>query len=117
MARVVHVPDASAALNYYASQAYEASAIVKPSGGVLYGFTGYTTLTSGQWIQVFDMASIPADGIAPKIILYVPAAGNFSMDFSIFGIAFTNGIVVCNSTTGPTKTIGAANCWFNPVFR
>ena len=112
-------PDGSGefALSLYASSAYEASAIVKPRAGILYGFTGYTTLTSGQWIQVHDAAGLPADTAVPKIILYVPAAGNFSMDFSVYGAAFVNGIVLCNSTTGPTKTIGAANCWFNPVFK
>lgn len=102
---------------FAASAAYEALRVVKAAPGTLYGFFGYTTLTSGQWIQVHDSATVPADTAVPKIILWIPANGNFSADFGEYGIPFANGIVLCNSTTGPTKTLGATNTWFNGQYK
>lgn len=97
--------------------AYAASLVVKASAGTLYTITGYSSRTSAQWIQVHNAASLPGDASVPVLIFKVPGDGNFSFDLSPNGRSFTDGIVVCNSTTGPTKTIGSADCWFDVQYR
>ena len=114
-----NIPDGTGefAASAYASAAYEKGNIAKNTAGVLFGLFGYTSLTTGQWVQVHDAAGLPSNGAVPKIILYVPAAGNFSADFGIYGVGFNKGIFICNSTTGPTLTLGAADTWFNSVHK
>lgn len=102
-----------ASINNATTTAYAASLLVKAAPGVLYSITGYNSKTSGQFIQIHDSANIPADATVPKIIFYVPPQSNFAFDTAPFGRAFTVGIVICNSSTGPTKTLGSADCWFD----
>lgn len=102
-----------ASINNATTTAYAASLLVKAGAGILYSITGYNSKTSGQFIHVHDSASIPADAAVPKIIFYVPPQSNFSFDTAPFGRAFTTGIVICNSSTGPTKTLGSTDCWFD----
>lgn len=96
----------------YSSAAYEASAVVKATKGAVYGITGYNSKGSAQFIQIHDAAALPADTAIPKVFITVAASSNFSIDFGQFGKWFKNGIVVSNSSTGPTKTIGSADVFF-----
>lgn len=66
---------------------------------------------AAQWIQVHDAAALPADTAVPISIIYAESNDNFFISYPN-GKDFANGIVACNSSTGPTKTIGAADCWF-----
>lgn len=91
---------------------YAASLVIASNPAILRGLTGYNS-GAAQFIQIHDAASLPADTAVPKVVFTVQAQSNFSIDFGVSGRAFDTGIVVCNSSTGPTKTIGAANCWFD----
>lgn len=96
--------------------AYAASKVVKAASGYLWRVTGYNSKASSQFIQIHDAASLPADTAVPVVVFNVPASQYFSVDFAPLGRYFTTGIVVCNSSTGPTKTIGSADCWFDAQY-
>jgi hypothetical protein len=96
----------------YKSDAAEASKVVKNSAGTLRGFTVFNDSASAQFVQVHDAAAVPAEGAVPMIIIPVPSKKTVAFDAGIFGLPMTSGIVLCNSSTGATKTLGAANCIF-----
>jgi hypothetical protein len=92
---------------------YAAALLVKSGPGTLYGFSGYNSRTSAQFILVLDFpGGIPADTAVPKIVLTVAATSNFWYQ-AIPSRRFERGIVICNSSTAATKTIGSADCWFD----
>lgn len=92
------------------STAYEASRVVKASAGTLRSLTGYNS-GPAQFVQLHNTTSLPADGQAPILILPLPAQSGFAFEWTN-GIPCSTGITICNSTTGPTKTIGSTNCFF-----
>lgn len=94
--------------------AYAASLVVSSTPKTrLCGLSGYNSSASTQYIQIHDAASLPANGVAPKIVFEAPANQKFAIDFGANPRQFDTGIVVCNSSTIPTKTIGSADCWFD----
>ena len=101
-------------LNHY-STALQASMVVKTGPGILYGITVTNTSVAAQYFMVFDAASVPADGAIPILAKSIPA--NDAVGFSwLPGRTFLVGIVVCNSSTNTSKTLGAANCFFDCQF-
>ena len=100
-------------ISYYDSAAYEASAVVKASPGTVHRISGYSSDANPVWVQLHDAASLPADTAVPILTIYVGAGENFDFDLSTIGRFCEKGIVICNSSTGPTKTIDGATAFFN----
>lgn len=99
------------------SLAYEASRVVCNNKSTLVGLSGYNSKGSAQFIQLYDSRILPPDTTGvPVWVITVPATSNFSVDFGE-GRPFHYGIVVGNSSTGPTKTIGSADCWFDCQYK
>jgi hypothetical protein len=99
------------------STAYETSHVIKAGPGYLTSLVGYNSKASAQFIQVFNSATVPADTAVPVFTQTVAASSNFLINIPAAGAKFTTGIAVSNSSTGPTKTIGSADCWFTAVIR
>lgn len=97
------------------SIAYAASLVVKTGPGRLYGITVYNSNTAAQFIQIFDANTVPADGAVPSCVFVVGGAANLPVQW-IPWRTFLNGCVLLNSSTGPTKTAGSADCWFDAQF-
>ena len=100
-----------------ATTAYAASLVLATDESELISLVGYNSKTSAQFIQIHNATSLPAEGAVPLVTFTVAASSNFSLDVPLTGLPFSSGIVVCNSSTGPTKTMGAADCWFTAVVR
>ncbi len=99
------------------SAAYVASQVAKAGAGVLFGITGYNSAATGQFIQVHNTTTLPANGAVPIVIFWAAALDNFFWSpGEKFGKFFSTGITICNSSTGPTKTIWSADCWFNAQY-
>lgn len=100
-----------------ASTAAAASLVIKASAGTLMSLVGYNGKASAQFIQVHNTTTVVADTAVPIYSFTVPAVSNFSLDVPVSGSPFTTGIMVCNSSTQATKTIGSADCWFTAVIK
>lgn len=86
--------------------------VVKASAGRLHQLIGYSTVS--QFIQVHDASSLPADTAVPVAVYPIVAGVGFNIPLA--ALSCTTGIVVCISTTGPTKTIGAANTFVTALY-
>ncbi len=89
-----------------------ASLVVTTGASLLVGFQVLNTNASAQYIQVFDALALPADTAVPDSVFTVPGAGNLPVQYLPWR-SFNTGIVLCNSSTAGTKTIGAADCFFD----
>lgn len=89
------------------------SIIAKTGIAKLFGFTVTSTNVAAQWILLFDAAAVPANGTVPLAAFNVALASGFSAYYGSVGRAFRSGIVLANSTTQGTLTIGAADTLFD----
>lgn len=85
----------------------------KTGVGKLFGFTATSTNVAAQFILLFDAASLPSNGAVPLAAYNVAATSSASGYWGTAGRAFTRGILLANSTTQGTLTIGAADCIFD----
>ena len=119
MGSSVLIPAAASgvALSFDSSAALEASSVSKASAGNFFGFSGHNTKATAQFIQIHNASSLPADTAVPIISIRAEANRNFSYDTGVHPINCTTGIVICNSSTSSTKTIGSADCLFTVVYK
>jgi len=92
------------------------NSIVVPGRICVYGFTVYSTNASAQKILCFDANSVPADTAVPLFAWAVSANSGVGFAFPPQGRQFQTGLVLCNSSTDATKTIGAADTFFDVQF-
>jgi hypothetical protein len=104
----------TATMSIASSSTYEASKVVKAGAGTLFNLSGYNS-GPAQWLQLYNSTTLPANGVAPILLLAVPAQSTFSFDWTK-GIPCSTGIVIGNSSTGPTKTIGSTDCYFTASY-
>lgn len=96
--------------------ALAASLVVKASQGKLFGLSVTNTNAASQFVQVFDANTLPGNNAVPIISFLVAATSAGGLYFGSTGRAFEQGIVVCNSSTQATKTIGSADCLFDAQY-
>ena len=92
------------------------TSIIVPGRIVAYGFTAYNTKASSQFIQVFDANTLPAEGSVPLFSWALAANSGVGFGWQPNGRQFQTGLVLCNSSTDATKTIGSADCFFDVQF-
>jgi hypothetical protein len=95
------------------SGAVASSLVVKGSPGLLFGFT--VSSIAAQFIQIFDASALPANTAVPTAVFPVAATNQVSVAWNP-PRSFRNGLVICNSSTQHTKTIGSADCIFDVQF-
>ena len=92
------------------------SLTVKSGQGRLYGFSVYNSKGSTQFILVFDATSLPAEGATAVAVFPVATLTTVGVSYEWPGRWFRQGIILCNSSTEPTKTIGSADCFFDAQY-
>ncbi len=98
------------------SQAYESARIVFAGQGRLYGFSGYSSRSSAQFVLVFDSDVLPASAAVPVFVMTVAATASFSAYWGSSGRWFTRGCWIANSSTAQTLTAGSADTWFDAQY-
>lgn len=91
----------------------EASRVCFTGSGRVLGFTVSSTKASGQFVQVFDASTLPADGAIPLVSIDVATVTAKGIAWDPYGRWFDRGFVICNSSTQGSKTIGSADCLFD----
>lgn len=89
-----------------------ANSIVIPMSHKLYGFTVTNTNVSPQSILFFDLTALPADGTVPDSVFDVGGSTTSGVLW-VPPRKVLRGVVLCNSSTPGSKTIGAADCFFD----
>ena len=99
-----------------ANVALATSLVIKASPGKLLMLTAYNNNGAARFIQLFNATALPGNGAVPVMIISVPTLGTFSFPIpNLSGMDFSTGIVVANSTTAATLTVGSADSWFTAI--
>lgn len=111
-----------AAATHTQTSALAATLVVKASAGTLYGLevsADSTLAGEAFWVMIFDATSAPADGAVTPAKVYAAPSGTlqWGASFGPGGVAFTTGISVAVSTTGPfTKTAAGSHAFIGGDF-
>ena len=89
------------------------SLVVSSGQSKLWGLSGFNSKASTQFIQVFDANTVPANGAVPDFVMQAPSSDNFWVSWTPNYRWHSDGIVICNSSTSATLTIGSADCWID----
>jgi hypothetical protein len=89
------------------------ASVVLPGDLLVYGCTVYSTNAAAQFVNFFDNSALPADGAVPLFSWPLAAHNGVGFSWAPNGRRFYAGLVLCNSSTDATKTIGAADCFFD----
>ena len=92
------------------------ASVVVPGRLVVYGFTVYNSNAAAQFLAVFDASAVPATGAVPLFFAALPAHSPIGFDWTPRGRQFQTGLVLANSSTDTSLTIGAADCLFDVQF-
>lgn len=81
----------------------------------LHRVTATNTNAAQRFIQIFDATSLPSNGATPLITfpLATTASTIPPLDLGVYGRVFQNGIVIANSSTEATLTLGSADSFFD----
>jgi hypothetical protein len=90
-----------------------AASIVVPGHVLVYGFTVYNSNAAAQYVLMFDASALPADTAVPILATNAATKTLVGVSWTPQGREFLEGLVLCNSSTDTTKTIGAADCFFD----
>lgn len=91
------------------TNAFAKSAVLATGFKRIYSVTAYNKGGSTAYLQLFDAASLPANGTVPLIEVAVPANGTASMDFGAKGIPVSSGAVAALSSTDATLTLASSS--------
>ena len=95
-----------------ASSALASNAVLKASAGTLYGFQVNNTTTVLEWVMLFNLTALPANGaVTPVAWWQVPAGSTLSVSEAP-ALTMSTGITVGCSTTGPFTLTASALCTF-----
>lgn len=98
------------------STALQAGRIMHIGACTLVEISAYNDKGTDQFVQVHNAVNEPADTSVPLRFFKVPTKDSRSWVFQLpAGLPLSVGLYVCNSSTGPTKTIGSADCSFAAV--
>ncbi len=103
----------------FSSVAAENKPIVTASKGSVLNVLGYTSATADIFIQIFDTNAVPAEAAIPTAVFVIPGrtgGSSFSLAIPNGGLPCTSGIVICNSSTAATKTVGSSNTFFTVTY-
>ena len=84
------------------------SRVITTAPSKLMRLSGSNTHSADIWVQLFDLAAVPANGTAPIHEQVAFAGLPYDIDFGIIGKPFANGIVAVASSTAQALTISVA---------
>ena len=103
-----------AGIRHVSSAAIEASHVLLDAAGMLYRFSYNNGNAATRYLQLFNSKTLPSNGAVPYCApIPVLTGQTVSVDFGVLGIPFPTGIMIANSTTAATLTIGSADGFFS----
>ena len=94
-----------------------ASHVVIPSNVIIDGFSVYNSNAADQFLLLFEGGLVPGAGAVPLMAAKLPTKQASGFAFTPNGRFCENGLVLVNSSTDSTLTIGAADCFFDVQVR